>query len=280
MTETQVSVDWLAGQIGQKNLVILDGSWHMPDSGRDAFEEYKKAHIPGAIYFDIDAAADDFTDLPHMLPAVSEFNEICEAAGITSNSHIVVYDSYGLFSAARVWWTFRAFGHEKISILKGGLPAWEKAGHTVESGIHEPKAGHYEAIWEDQLIADVEQVRMAAEKGTATILDARPAARFDGSAPEPRPEVRSGHMPGAYNLPFGSLVDAENGCLKSGDDLKAVFDALGVDFAEKPVITSCGSGITACILSLGLHELGYSSKVYDGSWTEWGSRLDTPVVTS
>jgi thiosulfate/3-mercaptopyruvate sulfurtransferase len=272
-----VSTDWLAAQLGAPDLVVIDGSYHLPAAKRDAGAEYRAAHIPGAVFFDIEEIADHSSDLPHMLPGAEAFAAAAGALGIGNGMRIVVYDSAGLFSAARVWWTFRVFGAERVFILDGGLPKWLAEGRPVESGevVREPRK--FSARKNDKAVKAVEEVRQALRSGSAQIVDARSAERFRGEAPEPRPDVRPGHMPGSRNVPYSGLI--ENGRLVSPDRIGAAFAAGGVDL-DAPIVTSCGSGVTAAILWLALDALGKEpAGLYDGSWVEWGSRSDLPIAT-
>lgn len=272
-----VSTAWLADRLDDPKIRIFDASWFMPGSRRDPDKEYAAAHIPGAVRFDIDALSDHATPLPHMLSAPSDFAVAMRRLGLNAGSTAVVYDSEGLFSAARAWWTLRAMGHAASFVLDGGLPRWTAEGRAVETGWREPVHGNFKAHPRADLVEDLEAVRAALDRKSAQVVDARPAARFSGEAPEPRAGLRGGHMPGALNLPWSAVV--EDGALLPAERLRRVFEAAGID-AEAPIVTTCGSGVSASVLALALARLGRSDvPVYDGSWTEWGGRADTPVAT-
>ena len=259
-------------------ILILDASWHMPTTGKNAYKDYLNEHIPGAVFFDIDAISDKETDLPHMLPSVDFFSLAMRALGLNNESHAVVYDSLGLFSAPRLWWTLQVFGLRKISILAGGLPAWKSQGLPLETGPVNSRPGNFEARYDASLVANAQEVAFALNNGEAQILDARSSGRFRGEVPEPRPGLRSGHMPGALNLPFQELI--ENGSLSSIETLEKVFQNSGINI-QKPIIATCGSGLTACILALAIAATGKDiPKVYDGSWSEWGGMENLPVEKS
>jgi thiosulfate/3-mercaptopyruvate sulfurtransferase len=271
-----VSTAWLAERLDAK-IRIFDASWFMPGSPRDPDQEYAAAHIPGAVRFDIDALSDHANPLPHMLSAPSDFAVAMRRLGLNADSVAVVYDSEGLFSAARGWWNLRAMGHEKSFVLDGGLPRWVSEGRPVETGWREPEHGNFKAHPRPELVEDLEAVRSALERKSAQVVDARSAVRFRGEAPEPRAGLRGGHMPGALSLPSSAVI--ENGALLPAERLAQVFGAAGVD-ARSSIVTTCGSGVSAAILALALARLGrLDVPVYDGSWTEWGGRADTPVAT-
>lgn len=269
-----VSTEWLAHHLNDPDLVVVDGSWHLPAAGRNGQAEYLAAHIPGAVFFDIDKIADTSSGLPHMLPKPGDFARAVGALGIGDDSKIVVYDGSGLFSAPRVWWTLRAFGAKDVRILDGGFPLWAAEGRPLVSGAASPASKTFSAVLDHAIVADIEEVARRLEDGTAQVVDARPADRFRGEAPEPRPGVRPGHMPGSRNVPFPEVLT--NGRLASPETIRSAFDAAGVDPA-KPTITSCGSGVSAAILWLALESIDRRPKaIYDGSWAEWGAS-DKPL---
>jgi len=270
-----VSTDWLAQRLGTPEIVVVDGSYYLPTMGRGAAAEYLAGHIAGAVRFDIDAIADHSNPLPHMLPDAAQFARDVGGLGIADTDTIIIYDGAGLYSAPRVWWTFRVFGAEKVFILDGGLPKWKAEGRALDTGPVQRPPRAFKARKHAGLVASMDTVRAALASASAQVLDARPAERFRGEAPEPRPRLRSGHMPGALNVPSTSIV--ENGRLAAPEKLRAAFAAGGVDL-DSPIITTCGSGVTAAILVFALDALGKQAQaLYDGSWSEWGSHDDLPI---
>ncbi|MDP3489277.1 MAG: 3-mercaptopyruvate sulfurtransferase [Phenylobacterium sp.] len=273
-----VSVDWLASRLGEPDLRVVDATWYMPAENRPGLSEFERGHIPGAVFFDIDQIADRTLDLPHMLPDPKAFTAAASRLGLAPAHRIVVYDGQGIFSAPRVWWTLRVMGFEQVAVLDGGLKAWRAAGLPLDSGAPTLEPAPSSARPQLDLVRDLDAVLAALADPQVQILDARPAPRFRGEAPEPRPGLRGGHMPGACNLPWSAVVDAD-GTLRSPTELRAAFAVAGINL-DRPIITTCGSGVSAAVLALALARLGVDRvPIYDGSWSEWGARSDTPVVT-
>ncbi|CAL8463926.1 g3461 [Coccomyxa elongata] len=288
-----VTPTWLKDRLKDSSIKVLDGSWYMPSAGRNPREEFKRDRIPGSQFFDVDKISDPDTDLPHMLPTEQAFAAAADVLGIHKDTEVVVYDRSGMFSAPRVWWTFRAFGHERVAVLDGGFPAWQAEGLPIDSkpveddtvdaaaqaAARPPASISYPAKLQEGLVRSMAQVRRNIESGQETVIDARGAGRFAGVEAEPRAGVRSGHIPNSLNVPFTQVL--AGGKFKSRDELAQVFADAGVDISA-PIVASCGTGVTASVLALALHHLSPTSQVavYDGSWTEWGGTDDTPVATS
>lgn len=271
-----VSTAWLAEHLDEPGLQVVDASWYLPTQGRDGRQEYEAGHVPSAIYFDLDAVSDHASSLPHMLLDEAAFGREAGELGLSSNATLVVYDGAGLFSAPRVWWTLRLFGAREVLILEGGLPQWKAEGRPLETGPSRAAPAHFAARQTPGKVADLEAVRRALTDGGAQVVDARPAARFRGEAAEPRAGLDSGHMPGSFNVPFAGVV--ADGRLRDADGLRQAFGQAGVDLA-RPVVASCGSGVSAAILVLAMESLGKTdAALYDGSWTEYASRPGLPIA--
>jgi thiosulfate/3-mercaptopyruvate sulfurtransferase len=274
-----VSTEWLASRLGRADLAIIDASWAWPQDKRDLEQEFRARHIPGAVRFDIDAISDHASGLPHMLPSPADFAAAVGALGIGTDSMVVAYDTAGLMSAARPWWMFRAFGHDKVAVLDGGMPKWLAEGRPTEAGMTTPVPGKFTARFHPAMLRSKQDLLENLATRREQVIDARARARFEGSVDEPRPGLRAGHIPGSLSLPSDRLIDRDKKTLLPAAALRALFEDAGLDLA-RPVVTSCGSGVTAGALAFALHLIGHKSvALYDGSWSEWGLPGETPVAT-
>lgn len=270
-----VSTDWLAANLDDPTIRIVDGSSFLPNVPRDAHEEYRAKHIPGAVLVDIEEVCNTASDLPHMLPDAAAFGAMMGARGIANGNKVVVYDSQGVRTAPRIWWMFRVFGHDNVVVLDGGLPKWEAEGRPLASGDEAPAAATFNAAFRPELVRNVDQMIANQKQRGELVVDARPAGRFAGTADEPRPGIPSGHMPGSVSMPVELVVDMKTGCVLPADTVAANYAKVGVSIGN-PVVATCGSGVAACTTALGLFLLGQTdAAVYDGSWSEWGGRSDT-----
>ena len=276
---TLVETEWLATKLGNPSVRIVDATWLLPNAGREGIDDYKAGHIPGAVFWDIDAIADPSSSLPHMMPDEATFERHMKALGVSNDQHVVVYDNVSMMTAPRVWWTLRAFGHNRVSLLNGGQVKWQGEGRGLTADASTVPDTNFKAAFDPAMMRSIDDVRTNIDSTASQVLDARSAGRFIGAVPEPRPECRSGHIPGSLNLPFSRLVDPDTATMRPQNELAAHLAESGID-PDQPVITTCGSGVTACVLALAMHLTGKDDvAVYDGSWTEWGGRTDTPVET-
>lgn len=278
--EALVSAEWLYENLDAAELKVVDATWYLPNDGRRGIQTYHKSHIPGAVFFDIDKISDPDSDLPHMLPNAEQFASQVQKLGLGDDTNIVVYDANGGFMAAcRVWWMLKVFGHKNVAILNGGLPKWLAEGLPIDNQITRPQELTFTAFKNTDMVRNVDQLIDNLEKCEELVVDVRSPGRFNGTEPEPRHSLRGGHIPGSVNIPIPIIMNPEEYfMLRSAEEIRANLSRAGLDFS-RPVVTSCGSGVTACVVSFALYLLGYPKvAVYDGSWTEWGGRSDTPIT--
>lgn len=272
-----VSTEWLEENLGAPNIRILDSSWHLPNSGRNAKAEFEESHIPGALFFDVDEIADLDNPLPHMMPSNEKMASRARTMGLSDSDHIIVYDNSDFSTAARAWFMIKNFGHENVSILNGGMAKWTSENRRSETNLQSFPSSHFNAQKDESKIRDREQITCNIESQAEQVVDARARGRFLGVAPEPRPESKSGRIPSSFNVPFSELLDEDDGTYLPIDELKECFEDNGVDLS-KPIVTSCGSGVTACVLLFALHLIDHKDNaLYDGSWSEWGTHPDTAI---
>ncbi len=278
MTDTPflVSTDWLGQNIQDTNIRIIDATWHLPTSTQNAKESFQKSHIPGAVFFDIDEIADLENALPHMMPSDEKMASRIRAMGITNTNHIIIYDNSDFCTGARAWFMFKNFGHDKVSILDGGYQKWQKENKPIETEIKGFPDSHFKAKLNQDRIRHIDQITQNIQSKEEQVVDARASGRFRGTAPEPRPNSKAGHIPGSFNVPFNELLNADK-TYKSVSETIEIFEKAGIDLS-KPIITSCGSGVTACVLLFALERIGHhQNALYDGSWSEWGTDPDTEI---
>ena len=272
-----IEIDWLKKNLNNPEIKIIDGTWHMPGSGINGFDIFKEKHIPNAIFIDLDEVSDINSDLPHMMPDENYFSEKISSLGISNNDHLIIYDMYGMFSAARIWFMFKAFGHNNISLLNGGFPAWLDSGGEVSNKINNLKTTIYKGKLNKLLIADYQQVLENLTNQKYLVLDARSPERFSGISEEPRPGMKSGHIPKSKNLYFNDLIDQDTKKFIKKEEIENLIKKSGIDI-NKDIICSCGSGVTACIIKFAIELISKNKniKIYDGSWSEWGTKEDSP----